>query len=278
MADDPLETAQQAWRRLRERPAARVLLADDNAVNRALMRELLGAAGCIVTAVNDGEQAVAQALQKPFDLVLMDLRMPGVDGFAAARAIRAGGKTLPIVATSAAGDDEGEREACLAAGMTDCLPKPIAPAALYEMMLRWLPLDAPQAAAPVPANAPLLARLAAIDGFDPECGLRNTGGHAEALARVLAHFASTYRSGLASLVDVDAADARERRRNAMHALLGVAATIGAVTLQGRVEDYERSAAQGADEGALISLARETNDELIALSGALEATLAASSGR
>ncbi|HRE45392.1 MAG TPA: response regulator, partial [Terricaulis sp.] len=105
----------------------RVLLAEDNPVNAILARTLLTRAGCVVAAVQDGEEAVAAAAAGPFDLILMDIRMPRLDGLEAAQRIRTGhgpNAEAPIVALTA--DTGGEERAqALKAGMDDFLTKPV---------------------------------------------------------------------------------------------------------------------------------------------------------
>jgi signal transduction histidine kinase/CheY-like chemotaxis protein len=119
----------------------RVLVADDNPINALLARTMLTRAGCQVQVVGDGEEAVAAVLKAapPFDLVLLDLRMPGVDGFAAARLIRAAagpaGKT-PLVALTADNGEE-DRKAAAAAGMDAFLTKPISVARLMQAVARF---------------------------------------------------------------------------------------------------------------------------------------------
>ena len=118
---------------------ARVLLAEDVAANRKLAKELLERAGHTVDAVSDGEEAVAAVTGFPYDLVLMDISMPGVDGLEATRRIRAMPGPLgriPIIAMTAHAMS-GDREAFLAAGMDDYLQKPVDREALLGAIMRW---------------------------------------------------------------------------------------------------------------------------------------------
>ena len=116
----------------------RVLLAEDNAINALLARSLLQREGCTVERAATGEEAVEAARRSPFDLVLMDLRMPGLDGLAATRALRAAGVTTPVVALTANAFAE-DRRACLDAGMSDFLTKPLDPAVLRAVLARAAP-------------------------------------------------------------------------------------------------------------------------------------------
>jgi PAS domain S-box-containing protein len=116
---------------------AHVLLAEDNAVNQTIAVRLLEKRGYDVTVVTNGKQALAAIDGGQFDLVLMDIQMPEMDGLETASAIRARemstGKRLPIVAMTAHAM-QGDRERCLAAGMDGYISKPIDPAELFEVV------------------------------------------------------------------------------------------------------------------------------------------------
>jgi CheY-like chemotaxis protein len=118
----------------------RVLLAEDNPVGALLAKTLLRREGCVVETAGTGEEAVQALKRARYDLVFMDMRMPGMDGPAAARAIRARGDDTPILALTANAFAE-DRRACLEAGMNDHLVKPLEPEALKAALARWTKRD-----------------------------------------------------------------------------------------------------------------------------------------
>ena len=124
---------------------AHILIVDDVAINRQLVRAMLEPLGHTFEEADSGAQGVQAAMQRSFDLILMDLQMPGMDGMDAARAIRAnaaGGRRTPIVALSA-NVLAAQIAACHAAGMDDHLAKPIVPAALVATVNKWATAGAP---------------------------------------------------------------------------------------------------------------------------------------
>ncbi len=179
--------------RLRQRHAGRrVLVAEDEEVNQLVMLELLAELDLVVEMANDGQAAVEKAARRHYALILMDLRMPRLDGLGATRAIRAlpGLQHTPIIAITANAFEE-DRAACRAAGMNDFLPKPIDVDRLHETLLHWLDrspaapsgpverlepavpaqapamLPAPGVAAALPPTLPVQARVAPSAPPDP---------------------------------------------------------------------------------------------------------------
>jgi PAS domain S-box-containing protein len=137
----PRPAADSLARLRSECAGTRLLLVEDDQVNREVARELLHSmAGLQVDLAEDGVQAVEMAGAGHYDLILMDLLMPGMDGIEATRHIRAlpGCEQTPILALTANAFGE-DRERCLAAGMNDHIPKPVDPERLFGTLLRWLP-------------------------------------------------------------------------------------------------------------------------------------------
>ena len=132
-------TSTAVWQRAPQLRGIRVLIAEDNAVNQMLLEGLLGDEGCILTLAEDGQRAVDRvraAGRGGFDLVLMDIQMPVMNGLDAARAIHAIDPGLPIVGQTGHAFDE-DREKSLRAGLVDQLNKPLDPDLLVDVVRRW---------------------------------------------------------------------------------------------------------------------------------------------
>ena len=192
----------------------KVLVAEDNNVNRRLVLALLTGMGHQVTLVYNGREAVEAARTGQFDLALLDVHMPEMDGFEATAEIRALERTsarhLPIAAVTARAQ-KGDREACLAAGMDDYLPKPIRAPALQDLLDRWT-AHTPAA----PAASP----------FDPEDVMARVEGDRELLAELVEIFRAEHPRLLAELRRcVEAGDARGAQ-DAAHAIKGTVGNFG----------------------------------------------------
>ena len=174
---------------------ARILLVEDNPLNREVAVDMLQATGAKVVVAANGNEALELVGREVFDLILMDVQMPGMNGLEATRSIRALGAagTMPILALTAS-SMPGDRERCLAAGMVDYLVKPVDPPAFLAALERWIPpvefrrvrrrsSSAQLAAVALPAatrsSTPMAAWIGPLDEL-----LR--GGSYEAAARVAA--------------------------------------------------------------------------------------------
>jgi CheY-like chemotaxis protein len=136
-SDAGVDSAEQIL--LRDYRGARLLVAEDDEVNRLVAEELLNDIGQCADFAVDGRAAVAMAQSQRYDLILMDMQMPKMDGLEATQAIRLlpGCQAVPIVAMTA-NAFEADRLSCLAAGMNDFLVKPVIPEELFATMLKWL--------------------------------------------------------------------------------------------------------------------------------------------
>jgi two-component system sensor histidine kinase/response regulator len=253
----------------------RVLVVEDNELNQQVARELLGAAGLLVDVVENGQHGVSQVQTTTYDLVLMDLQMPVMDGLEATRRIRAlpGFSELPILAMTA-NAMAGDRERSLAAGMNDHVTKPIDPDELFDVLLRWLP-DRPagvpspsEAARPAFEEATAAASKApkggpfdGIPGLDTADGLRRVLGRREAYEDLLRRFTSTQAWVPAEIRAAFADGRRADAERAAHTLKGVAGSIGARGLQSEAGGVEAALRRGA-----------TPVEIEPLLGTLERTL------
>jgi signal transduction histidine kinase/CheY-like chemotaxis protein/HPt (histidine-containing phosphotransfer) domain-containing protein len=259
------EAAAAFLQRPRFRPGTAALVVEDNRINQQVTRELLNKAGIRPILAENGKEAVETFAATPVDVVLMDIQMPVMDGYEAARGIReterlrrtAGKETpfarvpaVPILAMTAHALN-GARERCLAAGMDDYLNKPIYPEKFYSLLRKWLPA-APEtseeaqpisepnpepgsesASRPIPPPRPSVADFPpAPPGFHPAKGVARVGGNGKLYRKLLQHFSADYRGAPNAIGDAIAAGDREAARQKCHTIKGVAGNLGAAGLAG----------------------------------------------
>ena len=239
----------------------RILLAEDNLVNQKLAITLLQKRGHTVIPTGNGQEAIAVLETQRFDLVLMDVQMPVMDGFEAIRAIRSKERTtgshIPIIALTAHAM-KGDREKCLGVGADDYVSKPIRTSDLLAAMdrskilkveasakaepsLKTAPL--PQGAAP-PPPAPVPANEARSGVFDVNDALDRVEGDRELLEEIARIFTSECASNMDAIRQAHAAgDARVLERVA-HAIKGASANLSAVAVSQAAFELEKLAASG----------------------------------
>jgi CheY-like chemotaxis protein len=220
----------------------RILLVEDNNVNQRLASHLLALQGYEVVLANDGRQAVARTEREAFDLVLMDVQMPEMDGLEATACIRArekgGTRRLPIVAMTAFAM-KGDRERCLAAGMDGYIAKPIQAQELYRTIEE---MTATQAAEAPPR--PLPPEESSNGAVDLQAALTSTGGDAALLRELIALFLDNCPGLLREVQAAAAARDADRLKRAAHTLKGSvgyfsapAAVVAAQTLERMGRDH-----------------------------------------
>ncbi len=263
------EVAATATAELGRIRGARVLLVEDNELNREVALGLLEDAALAIDVAENGQVAVEMVGKNNYDLVLMDMQMPVMDGVAATRAIRLKPQfqLLPIIAMTA-NVMESDREKCTEAGMNDHLAKPIDPEALSAALLRWIKprgdaaktavpkatvieaaaakAAAPAASTPESPQASGSAATAAfaIAGVDTQSALRRTGGNPKRYEMLLRKFTET--TAEQEIRDALAAGDVETAARGAHSLKGAAANLGATAVANAAAELETAIKTGGN--------------------------------
>ncbi len=215
---------------------AQVLLVEDNELNQQVAGELLAYAGLNVVVAENGAIAIQKLHEQHFDVVLMDMQMPVMDGVEATRHIRELPQfdTLPIIAMTA-NVMQPDKDRCAAAGMNDYLSKPIEPDELWQMLLKWIP--ARENGNPLFAAKLEVASLTTADlpyhilGLNTTLGLRRVLGRTDQYVSMLRKFIATESDFTTTIQAALAQGDLNTAERIAHTLKGVAGNIGATPLQ-----------------------------------------------
>ena len=242
-------------------PGVRALLAEDHAINREIVVELLRQLGIEADVAVNGREAVAMVRAKEYDIVLMDIQMPEMDGIVATREIRkldkVGVACLPILAMTA-NALTGDREKSLDAGMNDHINKPINPDALGAALRQWLPPEKCAAVAadePGAVTKPGLLLSPPSSALDTEGGLNRLGGNQELYLRLLGNFVADHGDTPKQLLPELQAGRWEAVLQRLHTIRGVAGNLGGKELATAVLALEKAcrAAGKAGDGVPFAL-------------------------
>ena len=245
---------------------ARVLVADDHPVNQQILLDLLESLGCEAEIAGDGAEALACAQAAPYDVILMDVRMPGMDGLTAASAIRALPKHrwTPIVAITASAFSE-DRRRCLDAGMNGYISKPFTLQTLVAGLGQWLQDRAPDRPAVV-AESP----LDAVPGLDRSCLFRQASQQQDGYVTLLRRYVGMHEHDMDVLRSHLAQGDVEAARGVAHRLKGVSGLIGAQRVTAFAAALDGALRRGAVAADVMDLAANCEHEFARLAAAVRA--------
>ena len=238
----------------------RILLAEDNEINQKVAIRLLERLGHRADIAGDGREALARLEQASYDVVLMDVQMPEMDGLEASRAICARWPTAgrPRIVAMTAEAMPGDREQCLAAGMDDYIAKPVTLDQLREALAKCAPLGGAAAAEARPAQTSVVeafgdAAEIAVD-HDVLDQLREDLGGNSRLHEVIVTFLDKTPAALASLHDAATRGDADAIRRAVHMIKGTSAILGARPLAEQCAALEHLSRSGVVEDAVSRVA------------------------
>jgi two-component system sensor histidine kinase/response regulator len=258
---------------------ARILLVEDNELNQEVAVGLLESAPVSVDVAQNGEVAVRMVGEHEYDVVLMDMQMPVMDGISATRAIRSDPRfqALPIVAMTANAMAQ-DRENCLQAGMNDHVSKPIDPDALFATLMRWIKPRNTQATQPParkapPASAVTVEDIPEIEGVDVADGLKRLMGNQRLYREMLLKFAAKNADAGSQISAALQSGDRPLAERLAHTVKGVAANLGIKRVQVAAEKLEKATRNG--DSAVATMLEDFNSLLNAQIAAIERALGAS---
>ena len=232
------------------RQHATILLVEDNLINQEVALQLLENFGLNVEVAEHGEEAVSKVANKAYDLILMDMQMPVMDGLQATRLIRRlhHGVQVPILAMTANAFEE-DRQECYAAGMNDFISKPVDPEMLQTILARWLPAVEPIPEQNSPTSEQSKTAWDKLAILDVETALSRLGGKQEIFSNLLRQFAELHQNDADQIQICYQTGDLKTLQSLAHALKGVAGTLAMCRLQqasAQLEQALKSSSSDAD--------------------------------
>jgi len=243
-----------------DRKPARLLVVDDDPLNREIALDQLALLEQPADTAENGQEAIEMVARTPYDLILMDVQMPVMDGLEASRRILAlpGRNMTPIVAMTA-NAYAGCRDACLAAGMVDYLVKPVDLQLLQRSLAHWLPaggLCQHRVSTTGNVHDDTLARLVTNPGFDIELGMSAIGWRVDKYIILLRKYQEVHGGTPAAAQRTLAANDRAQVRRLAHTLKGTAATLGLKATRDAALALEQGIAENRDDRAVAQLVQQ----------------------
>lgn len=251
---------------LRQYEKMKILLVEDNQINQEIVGQLLEPFKFEIELAENGQEAINKIAQDKFDLILMDVQMPVMDGLAATTMIRdlPGWEAVPILAMTANAFEEDRRK-CIEAGMNDHLLKPVEPEILYKCLIKWLPgkknetknkgtpiSDANKVllrhSAVTPEDQQRLKVLRYMEGLNVETGLRILGGDISVYLRLIQQFGQKCEMDAIEILKQMARQNYQNIIQTVHSIKGVAGNLGAIKIQEQAAELEQEVRNRWDKG------------------------------
>ncbi|MFC1850942.1 response regulator [candidate division CSSED10-310 bacterium] len=248
----------------------KILLVEDNSINQQVATEILTSGGMIVEIAENGKQALTKVAHTEYDIVLMDIQMPLMDGYEATKKIRTNTNfaELPIIAMTAHAM-KGDREKCHEAGMNDYVTKPIEADHLYSTIGKWVKKKKTEAFPAQPRSRqmsknPLETAPEKLPGIDVAAGIKRVGGNRKLYRQLLEEFCRDYTHVVEEIRIALDRDDLSRAERLGHTIKGIAGNISANELNAASHELEKAIRQGNIEhsDSLITGFQKAIDQVI----------------